>query len=46
MIPKIESCEISLNGGAVSAVILNGTKPEQIEEYAVHQQQVGTTIKR
>lgn len=46
MIPKIESCEISLNGGAVRAVILNGTKPEQIEEYAVHQQQVGTTIKR
>lgn len=46
MIPKIESCEISLNGGAGRAVILNGTKPEQIEEYAIHQQTVGTTIKR
>lgn len=45
MIPKIQSCEISLNGGAKKAVILNGTKPEQITAYAIQQQKVGTTIK-
>lgn len=33
MIPKMESCEIALNGGAKSAVILNGTKPEQLVQY-------------
>lgn len=44
MIPKLESCEIALRAGAESAVILNGTKPEQIFEYFFENNQLGTTI--
>ncbi len=46
MIPKIESCEIALERGARKAVILNGTKPSQIEDYLLHNRSVGTTILR
>lgn len=46
MIPKIESCEIALKLGARKAVILNGTKPVQIENYVRYQQKLGTTIVR
>jgi len=44
MIPKLESCEIALRTGAESAVILNGTKPEQLFEYLFENKQLGTTI--
>ena len=44
MIPKIESCEIALLHGAKSAVLLNGTKPNQIEDYVLNQQEIGTSI--
>lgn len=44
MIPKIESCEIALDKGAKVAVILNGTKPESIEQYLLKTEKIGTTI--
>lgn len=44
MIPKIESCEIALNKGANTAVILNGTKPDTIEQFVLNQEKIGTTI--
>lgn len=44
MIPKIASCEIALNNGAKKAVILNGTKPDQIETYFSGNEPVGTKI--
>lgn len=43
MMPKIEACEIALKNGAGSAVILNGTVPEQLEAVG-RRQSVGTTI--
>ena len=43
MIPKTESCEIALKQGARSAIILNGTDPEQIPGI-VEQKSVGTII--
>jgi len=43
MIPKIEACEIALKNGAGSAVILNGTVPEQLEAVG-RRRSVGTTI--
>lgn len=43
MIPKIESCEIAINKGARSARIINGTKPEQIQNL-LGGQQTGTLI--
>ena len=46
MIPKLESCGIALKQGAGKAVILNGTKPSQIEDYLLHDRSVGTTILR
>lgn len=45
MIPKLESCEIALSKGALSASIINGTKPAQIAE-AVDKGPVGTVIFR
>ncbi len=43
MIPKTEACEIALKNGARSAIILNGTEPEQL--LAVGKREpVGTTI--
>ncbi|MEX0813977.1 MAG: acetylglutamate kinase [Chitinophagales bacterium] len=44
MIPKVESCEIALANGAKTAVILNGTKPESIEDYLIKGKNTGTTI--
>ncbi len=43
MMPKIEACEIALKNGAGSALILNGTVPEQLEAVG-RRQSVGTTI--
>ncbi len=43
MIPKIESCEIALNNSAKSAVILNGTDPDQLIAVG-KRESVGTTI--
>lgn len=45
MIPKIESCEIALKHGAKSARIINGTKPEQIQQI-VNNSTIGTNIKK
>lgn len=33
MMPKVWSCEVALKGGAGRAVMLNGTKPEEILNY-------------
>lgn len=44
MIPKIESCEIAVQTGAKSAVILNGTKAECLEHYLLKNEELGTTI--
>jgi acetylglutamate kinase len=44
MIPKIESCEGAINAGVERAVILNGTKPEQITDYILKNQPIGTTL--
>jgi len=46
MIPKLESCEIALRAGAETAVILNGTKPEQLHEYFFEENLLGTTIRK
>jgi acetylglutamate kinase len=43
MIPKVESCQIAIKKGAKKARIINGTKPEQLQQ-ATKSQQVGTTI--
>ncbi len=43
MIPKLDACETALKNGAGSAVILNGTEPEQL--LAVGKREpVGTTV--
>lgn len=44
MIPKMESCAIAIKNGARSAVVLNGTKPEQITDFLLGEKQTGTTI--
>src|SRR5690606_7425768 len=46
MIPKIESCEAAVREGVIRAVILNGTKPEQIGDYILKNQNIGTTLKK
>jgi len=43
MIPKMESCEIAIRGGARTAGIVNGTKPEQLLQLAGNEK-VGTKI--
>ena len=43
MIPKIEACEIALENGARTSVILNGTKPEQLLA-AANGEPVGTSV--
>lgn len=43
MIPKIESCELALTGGAQTARIINGTKPRQITDL-YHGKTTGTVI--
>lgn len=45
MIPKIESCVNAVKSGVKKAVILNGTRPEQISDYLIKQISKGTTIK-
>ena len=44
MIPKMESCEAAVRAGAKRAVILNGTRPEQIKDYLLEDQLIGTTL--
>jgi acetylglutamate kinase len=44
MIPKIESCEGAVRAGVERAVILNGTDPEQISNYILKNQNIGTTL--
>ena len=44
MIPKIESCQIAIEGGSKRARIINGTKPEQLIEAINTRNQIGTTI--
>ncbi len=43
MIPKLESCEIALRGGAKKARIVNGTKPKHLKA-SLQKQAVGTSI--
>ena len=45
MMPKIESCVSAVQSGVKQAVILNGTRPEQITDYIINQLSIGTTIK-
>lgn len=45
MIPKIESCVDAVKSGVKKAVIVNGTRPEQISDYLIKQISIGTTIK-
>jgi acetylglutamate kinase len=42
MIPKIEACETAINKGAISAKIINGTKPKQLAK--INSDSVGTLI--
>ncbi|MEP0712965.1 acetylglutamate kinase [Algoriphagus sp.] len=44
MIPKIQSCLLALNEGVKKAIILNGTKPQQLSDYVIDNQKIGTTI--
>ncbi len=44
MIPKIQSCENALKKGVKNALILNGTKPEQLLAFFEKNQELGTTI--
>lgn len=44
MIPKIQSCLQSLKEGVQKAIILNGTQPQQITEYAIEKKEIGTTL--
>ncbi|WP_040303197.1 acetylglutamate kinase [Algoriphagus machipongonensis] len=44
MIPKIQSCVQSLKEGVKKAIILNGTQPQQITEYAIEKKEIGTTL--
>ena len=44
MIPKIQSCENALKKGVKNALILNGTKPEQLLQFFEKNQVLGTKI--
>ncbi|WP_425637036.1 acetylglutamate kinase [Algoriphagus yeomjeoni] len=44
MIPKIQSCMLALKEGVQKAIILNGTKPEQIAGYVINHEKIGTTL--
>jgi acetylglutamate kinase len=46
MIPKVESCQIALDLGAEKAVIMNGTKPDQLIEFVLAKKSYGTIIHR
>lgn len=43
MIPKMEACRIAIDRGAASARIINGTRPEQIEQLQ-HNNGIGTLL--
>lgn len=43
MIPKTEACRIALMAGTITAVILNGTRPQAVEAYG-RGESVGTRI--
>src|SRR5690606_26952103 len=44
MIPKIQSCEAAVASGVKRAVILNGTKPDQISGYILENKKIGTSL--
>jgi acetylglutamate kinase len=44
MIPKIQAIEAALNSGLSNALILNGTKPEQLYQFFEENKRIGTTI--
>lgn len=44
MIPKMQSCEAAVASGVKRAVILNGTKPEQIGDYILKNKKIGTSL--
>ncbi|AFL83997.1 N-acetylglutamate kinase [Belliella baltica DSM 15883] len=44
MIPKIQSCELALKKGVKNALIINGTKPEQLLDFFEKNIRLGTTI--
>lgn len=44
MIPKIQSCEKALHAGVKNVLILNGTKPVQLQEYFENGTLAGTTL--
>lgn len=44
MIPKIQSCEEAVASGVKRAVILNGTKPDQISDYILENKKIGTSL--
>jgi acetylglutamate kinase len=44
MIPKLSSCEAAIKAGVKRAIILNGTKPDQITDYLLKNKTLGTTI--
>lgn len=46
MIPKIQSCEAAVASGVKRAVILNGTKPEQLSESLLKNKPLGTSLNR
>ncbi|HLU89940.1 MAG TPA: acetylglutamate kinase [Cyclobacteriaceae bacterium] len=44
MIPKMESCETAVQAGVQRSVLLNGTEPEQITNFVLENQKIGTTL--
>jgi acetylglutamate kinase len=44
MIPKVQSCEIAVRGGAHRALMMNGTKPELIRSYLLEGHPAGTVL--
>lgn len=44
MIPKIQAIETALKSGLSNALILNGTKPEQLYQFFEENKKIGTTI--
>lgn len=44
MIPKIQSCEKALRSGVKNVLILNGTKPSQLQDYFKNGSIAGTTL--
>ncbi|WP_194976059.1 acetylglutamate kinase [Aquiflexum lacus] len=44
MIPKIQAIEAALNAGLSNALILNGTKPEQLYQFFEENKRIGTKI--